>query len=215
MSRPMDAASGLGAILRDAARGRFPDADGGIDTVAPYRPGLEAMVGFTGHAVAVTELPRDRLLAAGADGFAGATSLPVMMCLAGPDGELDVLDVLLLGVGTGSGGPPVRDDLEGHERVMYARRHRDRVRVHGDARGLLTLGLGLGGLFEVSFAVEPDRRGRGHGRSLLLDGLGLVPAGEPVLAAVAPGNAASLRAVLAAGFGPIGSVQLVHPGPAR
>ena len=36
-------------------------------------------------------------------------------------------------------------------------------------------------------------------------------AGEPVLAAVAPGNAASVRAILAAGFSPIGSVQLVRP----
>ena len=34
------------------------------------------------------------------------------------------------------------------------------------------------------------------------------PAGELVLAAVAPGNVASLRALLRAGFAPLASVQL-------
>ncbi len=61
----------------------------------------------------------------------------------------------------------------------------------------------------------PDLRGRGHGRALLRDALALAPPGEPVFAAVAPGNAASLRALLAAAFVPIGSVQLVRPGPGR
>ena len=35
-----------------------------------------------------------------------------------------------------------------------------------------------------------------------------LPAGQLVLAAVAPGNAASVRALLAAGFAPLGSLQL-------
>jgi len=35
--------------------------------------------------------------------------------------------------------------------------------------------------------------------------------GEPVLAAVAPGNARALRTFLAAGYTPLGSVQLVVP----
>ena len=58
------------------------------------------------------------------------------------------------------------------------------------------------------------RAGHRHGRALLHDALGLVAAGEPVLAAVAPGNAASLRAFLACGFVPIGSeVLIVEPEP--
>jgi L-amino acid N-acyltransferase YncA len=86
------------------------------------------------------------------------------------------------------------------------------VRAFGDERGMVTLARGLGGLLELSFEVEAERRGAGLGRSLLRDALALAPSGEPVLAAVAPGNAASLRALLAAGFTPIGSVQLVRPG---
>ncbi|WP_275461151.1 hypothetical protein [Streptomyces noursei] len=47
--------------------------------------------------------------------------------------------------------------------------------------------------------------------SLLAEALSLVPAGEPVFAAVSPGNARSLRAFLACGFTPIGSEVLLRP----
>ena len=40
------------------------------------------------------------------------------------------------------------------------------------------------------------------------DALSAVPSGRLVLAAVAPGNAASVRALLAAGFVPLASIQL-------
>jgi hypothetical protein len=39
----------------------------------------------------------------------------------------------------------------------------------------------------------------------------LLPAGEQVWAQVAPGNAASVRAALAAGFRPVGAEVLLHP----
>jgi hypothetical protein len=46
---------------------------------------------------------------------------------------------------------------------------------------------------------------------LLRDALGHVPAGEPVFAAVAAGNARSLRAFLAVGFKPIGCEVVLLP----
>ncbi len=201
----------LGTVLRAAADRRFPPADGLVEVVPPYLVGVEAMVSLTGHAVAATDLPARALYEAGADGFAGATSAAVLAVLAGRDGEVDVLDALLVARGTGWTDLPERRDLDDHPRVRYARQWRADVHVHGDSRGLVTVGRGVGGLPELSFEVEPGRRGWGVGRSLLTDALGLVPAGEPVLASVAPGNAASLRAVLASGFVPIGSVHLVRP----
>lgn len=206
---------GLGDIVRAAADGWFPPGDGCVEVVPPYLPGVEAMVSFTAHAVAATALPLDVLLDAGADGLAGATSAKVMETLAGPYGELDVLDVLLVNRGTGRSTLPERADLADHPRARYARGWRTDVHVHGDERGLVTMSRGLGGLAEVSFEVPDGARGEGRGRSLLHDALGLVVAGDPVLAAVAPGNAASLRAALAAGFVPLGSVQLVRPGRPR
>jgi hypothetical protein len=63
----------------------------------------------------------------------------------------------------------------------------------------VTVAAGLAGRTEMSVeAVVP-----GAGRSLLKEAL--VPAGEPVFAAVAPGNARSLRAFLAEGFVSVGS----------
>lgn len=206
---------GLGDIVRSAADGRFPDPDGAVEVVAPYLPGVEAVVSFTAHAVVATTLPLQALLDAGADGYAGATSASLMAALAGPYGEVDGVDALLVAPGTGHSRLPERPDLEDHPRVAYAKGWRVDVHVHGDERGLVTVARGLGGLPEVSFEVPPQVRGRGYGRALLREALGLVPAGDPVLAAVAPGNAASLRAALAAGFVPIGSVQLVRPGRPR
>jgi RimJ/RimL family protein N-acetyltransferase len=58
----------------------------------------------------------------------------------------------------------------------------------------------------VSIEVDEDARGRGLGRELALAARAL--AREPVFAQVSPGNSASLRAFLAAGYRPIGSEVL-------
>jgi GNAT superfamily N-acetyltransferase len=204
----------LGAALLAAADGVFPPVDGLVEVVPPYLEGVEAVVSFTGHSVVATTLPLEELVAAGADGLAGATSLPVLSLLAGPDGTVDVLDALLVAHGTGDASLPERLDLGDHPRVRYARTWRTDVRVFGDEHGLVTLARGLGGMCELSFEVAQDRRGRGDGRTLLREARALVPAGAPLFAAVAPGNAASLRALLAAGFAPIGSVLLIRPARA-
>jgi GNAT superfamily N-acetyltransferase len=202
----------LGELLRAAAGGRFPDPDGAVVVVPPDRPGVEAVVCFTAHAVVATRLPPAGLLAAGADGYGGSTRPAVLALLAGAGGEVNTLDALLVAHGTGRTALPERPDLAGHPRAAYARTWRSDVHVHGDERGLVTVGRGLGGVAELSFEVPDAARSRGNGRALLREALGLVAAGDPLLAAVAPGNAASLRAALAAGFVPIGSVQLVRPG---
>jgi L-amino acid N-acyltransferase YncA len=80
---------------------------------------------------------------------------------------------------------------------------------------VLILGRGLAGRLEASFEVEPAQRSRGLGRALALAARSMVPEGEPLFAQVTPGNAGSLRAVLAAGFRPIGGeAQFLRPVPA-
>lgn len=99
-----------------------------------------------------------------------------------------------------------------HPRAGFAARIRDQVRVLGYAdpgrSALAVIGLGIAGLTELSFELEDGRRGQGGGTGLVRDALTAIPSGELVLAAVAPGNAASVRALLSAGFIPLGSVQL-------
>ena len=83
--------------------------------------------------------------------------------------------------------------------------------LDGDDETVLTLATGIGGLAELSFQVAPSRRGTGLGTLLASAARGLVPAGEPVAACVSPANVPSLRALLAAGFDPVGSVQVYRP----
>jgi hypothetical protein len=175
------------------------------------------VVAFTGHAVfAVHADTTDESLAdLGADGFGGAHGPRLLAELAGPNGWIDSLDVLLVGRGLGSAATTSalvpRPDLAAHPRVEFAVSNRDDVRVFGfedpQRSAVVVLARGVAGLTEISFELEPEHRG-GAGTALVQDGLSLIPEGELVIAAAAPGNAASLRALLSAGFVPVGSLQL-------
>ncbi|MFJ5535467.1 alpha/beta fold hydrolase [Streptomyces sp. NPDC093261] len=199
--------------LLGAAEGRFPPADGAV-TVLPALPGgLECSVAFTGHAVVATALPAAQVHAHEPDGFGGSLSPDFLRALAGPTGRIGSVDAILVDRGSG-GTPRLRPltDADDHPRVRYARQLRSGVRAFGDERGLVTLAAGLAGRTELSIELhQPADGGRGHGRALLADALTLVPEGEAVYAAVAPGNARSLRAFLATGFTPIGAEALVRP----
>lgn len=213
MSRP--APHPLLDLYLAAARGQFPPADGGVRVVPALAPGLEASVGFTGHAVVATALEPRRVLARGIDAFGGALA-PAFLCwLAGEQGQLGSLDVTLVGRGRGGGGLPRRQGLDHHPRVRLARELRRDVQVYGDERGLVTLSSGLAGRRELSVEVADGEQGRGLGRRLLADALGLVPAGDPVFAAVAPGNARSLRAFGSLGFVAVGCEVIVRPAGRR
>ncbi|MFF5716111.1 hypothetical protein [Streptomyces buecherae] len=198
----------------DAADGRFPPADGQVTVLPPLAYGLECSVAFTAHAVIATALPAAEVHAQGTDGYGGSMAPDFLRHLAGPKGWVGVTDAVL--VGRGLPGPPQlppRRDAGDHPRVRYARELRTDVGVYGDERGLVTLANGVAGRRELSIELgQPDRDSTGLGRSLLRAALTLVPAGEPVFAAVSPGNARSLRAFLAAGFTPIGSEAIVRPG---
>jgi L-amino acid N-acyltransferase YncA len=50
------------------------------------------------------------------------------------------------------------------------------------------------------------------GRDLIEQALAIIPRGEQMFAAVAPGNARSLRSFLSCGFVPIGSEVLIRVG---
>jgi hypothetical protein len=203
----------LARLFDDAARGVFPAADGRVDVVRAPQHVDGAVFSFTAHLVVATDVPVDEVRAvARADDFSAwnkvATWLAARSGLHAFSG-----DVLLAAIATG-GAPPEAlgpmADLE-HPRVARAARYRDDVRVFatGDARGVLVLGRGVAGRQELAFEVDPAARNAGLGRRLVQCALALVPAGEAVWAQVNPGNVASLRAALAAGFRPVGFEQLV------
>ncbi len=195
------------AHLLNAASGEFPPVDGGFTVYPPLPGGLETILSFTGHACFATRIDEATLTDLGADGFGGALHPRVLMEMAGPGGAIGVIDATLVAFGRGGGGLPHRADLRDHPRVAHALSLRSEVEAFGDERGLVTLGRGLAGRLEMS--VEATLPGAGRG--LIAEALHLAPEGEPVFAAVSPGNARSLRAFLSCHFVPIGSEVIVRP----
>ena len=62
----------------------------------------------------------------------------------------------------------------------------------------------VAGRWEMAYEVDPSARDRGMGRALAAVAPSLVPDGEPLFAQASPGNAASVRSLVAAGYPPIG-----------
>lgn len=96
-----------------------------------------------------------------------------------------------------------------HPRVARALRYRDDVRAWQATGGVVLVGRGLAGRFEVAVEVDPEHRGRGLGARLATAARHLIPAGATLWAQIAPANAASVRAFLRAGFRPVGAEALL------
>jgi hypothetical protein len=215
----------LATLLREAASGRFPPADGETEVVpAPApAPGDGACVAFTAHSVIALDLDPDEVRARVAqhhDPLAAALAPDVIVWLAERSGlHAGIVDVVLAAPPAAvssdhgaferewsPGDAPVVE--REHPRVMRARQRRTDVRVLEVEGGVVTVGRGLAGRWEL--ALELDHPGAGRGRELIAASRALVPPDEPLFAQVSPGNARSLRAFLAAGFRPIGSEVLFH-----
>ncbi len=204
----------LARILAAAAEGCFPSPDGAV-TFVPAPPRYAgAVVAFTAHSYVAADWPADELAQQLPSDDLGAPVSPAFLvwlgCRLGATPWL--LDAVL--AHHGGGEPEIRlvprPDLVDHPRVALARRKRTDVRVYADerGRGLVTIGRGLVNRWELSVEVEDGARDAGLGRALIAAGRSLVPAGEAIFGQIAPGNARSLRAALAAGFRPIGSEVL-------
>jgi len=202
----------LRTLLWDAARGRPPEPDGSIDVLAPPDGAHAALVSFPAHLVVAAPLDAKRIEEWVAPGdFASWTSPEFVTWLAGAvDARVGSQDVVLAAPGERRSPSIALRERTGpvdHKRVRRATRHRIDARVWTDERerAVLVVGRGLTGRYELAFEVGPDWRGHGLGRAIVATARTLVPEGEPLFAQVDPANAASLRALLAAGFLPIGA----------
>lgn len=105
--------------------------------MAPWRPGLEAIIAFTGHAVLAVapDIPDQLLESLGVNGFGGAHDPRLITALAGPDSWIGCLDMLLAGRGSGRAGQPPRladrPDLATHPRAVSAAKIKDDLRLLG------------------------------------------------------------------------------------
>jgi GNAT superfamily N-acetyltransferase len=204
----------LGDILRRAALGDPPPPDGSVTFLEALPGPVDAVCSFTAHHVVAVDLAPDEVRAHLPEGdlvapMAGEFLAWVAERLGSRCGPLDAV---LVTFGERETPPAALSPVDGsaHPRATRAARYRTDLRMYGDerGRGVLVLGRGLAGRWEMSFEVEPEYRGRGVGRTLAAAARRLVPNGQPLFAQVAPGNVASLRSLLAAGYRPIGSEVL-------
>jgi hypothetical protein len=212
----------LAAILRDAAKGTFPPADGGV-TVIPQPSARDAGVwGFTAHAVVFADVDEDWVQKQLPTGDLGAPLGPLFLqaLSAATNRRPGSIDMLCFAEPLG-GPPPVdmaREPDLSHPRVTRALSYRDDVQAWrtADGSGVVLLGRGVAGRRETAIEVDENRRSRGLGRALAAAARHLTEPGEPLFAQVAPANAASVRAFLAAGFIPVGAeILLARRTPER
>lgn len=197
-------------VLLAAANGRPPAADGTVE-VLPQLGLAAGVVAFSAHFYVCADVDpawvRCQLPEGDWSAPHGARFLVALSDAIGAD--IGALDVVL----ARPADLPAQDAAAGleeieqrhHPRVVRARRYRDDVRVWRtpDHAGHVLVGRGLAGRWETAFEVVPDARGRGLGHRLAAAAASLGPPGEHVFAQVSPGNAASLRAVVAAGYAPL------------
>jgi GNAT superfamily N-acetyltransferase len=206
-------------LLLEAARGRPPAPDAAVEVLPPPAGPVDAVLAFTAHHVVAADLDPALVLARLPPGDLTAPMSAGFLAWLGErlgsrPGTLD----MVMAAGGLTGAAPLAlvpgPDPAAHPRVGRAARYRTGLEVLADPEGagVLVLGRGLAGRRELAFEVDPERRGRGLGRRLALAARHRTPPGEPLFAQVAPGNVASVRVLLAAGFRPIGSEVLFHRG---
>jgi RimJ/RimL family protein N-acetyltransferase len=201
----------LAILLDDVAHGRFPEPDGEVHVLPPLPGGLDALIAFTGTFAltgVVTQAEVDARVPRGE--FTIPMSAEFVQWIAGRlPARPETQDIVFAAV---SPGPDETTELievaeSSHPRVERAARYRSDVRVYetADRRGVVVLGRGITRRWEIAYEVDADARNAGVGRALATSALRLLPKGTPVWAQVAPGNTASVRAMIGAGFKPVGA----------
>ncbi len=204
---------GLAALLNNAAAGRFPPPDGSV-TILPQPSSRDAgVVAFTAHSAVFVDLDPAWVRGLLPPGDLSGPLLPsFLQALSTATGRRVNSTDLLCVAGSRPGSPTImltEAMPSRHPRIARALRHRDDVRVWETPGGIVSVGRGVAGRWEVALEVEPGYRGKGLGRDLAVAARHLVPEGAPLWAQIAPGNAASVRAFLSAGYQPVGAEALL------
>jgi len=207
----------LASLLAAAAAGRYPPPDGAVSIVPQPSARDAGVIGFTAHAVVFTDADPGWVRGQLPAGDLAAPLTPAFLQALCERTSRYAHSIDMLCVATPLPGPPAvrlapyRDPA--HPRIARALRYRDDVRCWRADGGVAVLGRGVAGRWEASIEVDAGRRGDGLGRQLAVAARQLVPGGAPVWAQIAPGNAASVRAFLAAGYLPVAAEALLTSSP--
>jgi hypothetical protein len=201
----------LSTLLRDATRGRFPPPDGTVTVVSSPPGRADAVVAFTAYNVIAADVDQSEVLQRLPSQDPGAPmSAEFLSWLAGRLGtHAGMLDLVMVAPDPDPDEdlPALipRDDLLDHPRLGRSRRYRTDLRCYSDFedRALIVVGRGLAGRQELGIEVHPQFRGIGLGTLLARSTARVGSPNEPLFAQVSPGNIASVRAFLAAGYRPV------------
>jgi hypothetical protein len=207
----------LAVALDSAGRGDFPNADGTVEVLSPPPGRAMAVVAFTAHYMIATSVQEDWIRAQLPPGDLLAPMSPRFLTALGDklNRHDDGVDLLLAARGL-QGLSTLRETTShSHPSATVANAHRDQVRVFTDPTRAATiiLGRGLANRTEVSIEIQPSRRNQGIARQALTEARRIVGTEQLLFARTAPGNAASIRTLLTAGFRPIGSEVLFFAPP--
>jgi hypothetical protein len=199
----------LAWILQEAVLGRPPAVDGLTEVVPAPAGARAAIVAFTGHHVVSAEVDPDWVAGHcppwALDAPFGPSFVAALAKRLGA--RPGTLDLVLVADGTSEVGLDLRPAApEVTARALHDApnpRRDSAVWQTPEGDGRVVLGRGLADRWEAAIEVAEVARGRGLGRRLAVAARGLVGPGEVVFAQIAPGNVASVRAALAAGYRPI------------
>ncbi|MFI2190511.1 GNAT family N-acetyltransferase [Streptomyces sioyaensis] len=192
-------------------------------TVLPQPSPRDAgVMAFTCHAVVFADVEPSWVHDRMPPGALSAPLSPPFLTALGErlNREREANNIDMVTVADSLPGPPSLEPVETrdprHPRITRARRHRDGVRAWTTPEGgTVVIGRGVGGRWELALEVDDSAQGHGLGRRLAYAARHLLPDGEPLWAQVAPGNARSVRGILAAGFVPVGAEVLMVPHGGR
>jgi GNAT superfamily N-acetyltransferase len=200
----------LSVLLAEVAIGKHPPTDGRVTVMPPPDDRLCGVLAFTAHHVVLADVSPEWVRARLRPGDLAAPLNPrFLAALAERTGRL-VSSIDAVMVAPAADGEP---DVELHPSRPAPHEYRTDLHQWECDGGLVTLGRGLADRWEVAVEVERSVRGHGLGRTLFAAArrltAGLAGPGEPVWAQVAPGNVASVRALLEAGYRPGGAEALL------
>ncbi|NGN68673.1 GNAT family N-acetyltransferase, partial [Streptomyces sp. A7024] len=146
--------SDLAGMLDDAARGVFPPADGAV-RVLPQPSAREAgVIAFTGCSVVFADAEAEWVRGLLPDGDLSAPLNPPFLSALCERLGRRVNNIDMLTVADAVAGPPgialTPVGGRGHPRVERALRHRDDVRAWSVPGGVVLLGRGVAGRWEVA-----------------------------------------------------------------
>jgi GNAT superfamily N-acetyltransferase len=213
MAAGPQSAEALADLLAFVAAGKHPPPNGGITIVPQPSPRDCGVLSFTAHSVIFTDADPAWVRAQLPDGDLGAPmNSRFLQALSTQTGRrTQGVDMLCLTESL-PGQPRIRlsrKTTASHPRVARALSSRDNVMAWETDGGIVVLGRGVAGRWEVAIEVEPDHRGRGLGRELAAAARHLIPAGAPLWAQISPSNVASVHAFLSAGYEHVGAEALL------